>query len=146
MFDNIFNNIYLMLKVDNKILKELKNDFNMDEIQNGILNSNIVKYRDDKYNRIVLKRNELLEMVLICWQPNQFTEIHGHPSGGCLYKVLKGEIVEERYSDMKVLLEKSTIDSNNNIQYIDNSICLHKMNNISELPCISLHFYSPPFI
>ena len=85
-------------------------------------------------------------MVLICWQPNQFTEIHGHPSGGCLYKVLKGEIVEERYSNMKVLLEENIINSHNNIQYIDNSICLHKMINISEVPCISLHFYSPPFM
>lgn len=146
MFDDIFNNIYSMLKIDNKILKELKNDININKIKNDILNSNIVKYRTDKYNRIVLKKNELLEMVLICWQPNQFTEIHGHPSGGCLYKVLKGEIVEERYSNMKVLIEENIIDSYNNIQYIDNSICLHKMNNISDVPCISLHFYSPPFM
>ena len=33
MFDDIFNNIYSMLKIDNKILKELKNDINIDEIK-----------------------------------------------------------------------------------------------------------------
>jgi tRNA(Ile)-lysidine synthase TilS/MesJ len=58
MFDDIFNNIYSMLKIDNKILKELKNDFNIDEIKNGILNSNIVKYRTDKYNRPEKYRRE----------------------------------------------------------------------------------------
>ena len=46
----------------------------------------------------VLVQNEWMKVVLIHWKPGKSSSVHGHPQGGCVFKVLHGRVEEKRYS------------------------------------------------
>ena len=98
-----------------------------------------------KYCRQSIASDDRMEWVIITWLPGQSTSIHGHPSGGCVFFVLKGSLQETLYD---------TNDTDGNIRvwteedapaYIDDHMGKHVVRNISESPAISIHLYSPPF-
>ena len=43
--------------------------------------------------------NELFEIIIISWNYNQKSPIHNHPENGCLMKILKGSLTEEKYNN-----------------------------------------------
>lgn len=92
----------------------------------------------------VIVQNDLIKIVLIRWDPGAECNIHGHSEGGCVLKVLKGKIVEKRYSadSEKKLLSEGTYYEDN-IAYIDDLMGLHSVANPFEEPAISLHMYTP---
>ena len=83
-------------------------------------------------------------MYLICWKPNQESKIHNHPSNGCIYKILEGELIETKYDINKINLYESKIIKPDTVGYIDDTIAYHKMSNLSYYNSTSLHIYSPP--
>ena len=92
----------------------------------------------------VLAQNDEIKIILIRWQPGELSNIHGHAIGGCLIKVLHGEIEEKRYtidSDQH-LLSKSTYFTNH-ISYLDDIMGLHSVGNNQDSPAITLHIYTP---
>jgi cysteine dioxygenase len=104
-----------------------------------------VKINKKCYNRGIFKKNDIMELVIITWDIDQNTPKHGHPMGGCIYKVIQGNINEHFYENMKTNdyeIHKYKKDDSN---YIDNSIGFHVMTNESKKVCVSLHIYSPPF-
>ena len=101
-----------------------------------------IKYSDNKYNRIrVSDINSKFEIYLICWKPEQSSEIHDHASNGCIMKVLDGSLKEVLYS-YNLISQNETIIEKNYISFINNHIGLHKI--ISLDYSVSLHIYSPP--
>ena len=99
--------------------------------------------RNPKTNH-VLVRNDLIKVVLIHWTPGKVTDIHGHPQGGCMFKVLKGRLEERRYSPDKLqwLLSVSTLETGS-LAYIDDEMAYHAVRNPFESSAISLHVYTP---
>ena len=115
----------------NKTLSNLKID---DSAKN-------IKFSEDKYCRNLIFRNDEFEIFLIGWLPKQNTIFHNHPINGCLMKILSGTLVEHIKIDKTI---NSFTRNINECSYIHDTIGKHKIENISEIPAISLHIYSPP--
>ena len=92
----------------------------------------------------VLVKNEMLKVVLIRWAPFEQCHLHGHAIGGCAFKVLCGQVEEERYSteNRQELLSKSAYYAGH-IAYIDDIMGLHTVRNPRQEPAITLHAYTP---
>ncbi|MCB9283567.1 MAG: cysteine dioxygenase family protein [Lewinellaceae bacterium] len=92
----------------------------------------------------ILVKNALLKVVLIHWKPGQFIDVHGHPKGGCVFKILQGSLEEKRYNsdDSRQLLGISTLHSGS-MAYIDDTMAHHSVGNPFDVPAISLHAYTP---
>ena len=95
-------------------------------------------------DRHVLVHNKWMKMVLIRWAPGEVSNIHGHPSGGCVFKVLHGCVEEKRFTpdEKKAQLSVSSYKTGS-IAYIDDSMAYHTVGNPSMQPAISLHVYTP---
>jgi len=57
-----------------------------------------VEFDDANYARHVMYRDEHLEILMICWKPQQMTPVHDHPDHGCLVRVLAGELQETLFN------------------------------------------------
>lgn len=93
----------------------------------------------------VLMQNDWLKVVLIHWKPGKVSSIHGHPSGGCVFKVLQGCLEEKRYSpddSQQRLIGVSTLQSGG-MAYIDDGMAYHAVGNPFGSSAISLHVYTP---
>ena len=92
--------------------------------------------------RHVLVSGERLEIVLNLWKPGKASNIHGHSSGGCLFKLLYGKAEEVRYTPQssKKLLGFASYRSGD-MAYIDDGIAYHQVGNPYGRPAVSIHIY-----
>ena len=102
-------------------------------------------YKDDGYQRNVVKKTEHYELVLICWKPGQKTPIHDHKGSDCAFLILDGISTESIYQNDKEGLIKTEVR-----KYIPGQVCaadepdIHKISNDEEINLVNLHLYSPP--
>ena len=101
-----------------------------------------VNFSQENYMKNLVFRNKDIEAFVVCWLPGQETKIHNHSDNGCILKILQGNIDEIIYNNNLEVLKNNNLIKND-IQYIDNSIGIHKMINNDE-KTVSLHIYSPP--
>ena len=116
------------------------------------------QFSEETYTRNLVFRNNFLDCYILCWLPNQGTPYHYHPSRGCIYRILKGELVETRETDknkqntsnqnLKLDTDKETNKIITNLTkdmcgYIGNEKGGHQIKNSSNQPAVSLHFYAP---
>ena len=110
----------------------------------------------DRYQRHVLHHCPAYEIVLIVWLPGQQTSMHGHPAGGCLFRVLKGSLQEEFVPPHRHAPLVQTWHDHDFFSYIDDELGMHRMTCTSTSESsdaderflditVSLHIYSPPF-
>ena len=102
---------------------------------------------DNQYKKILIAKNDVLDVYIIFWGRNSSTGIHNHPPGGCVAKVLDGELQEFTYLNVKekALRSGSNILSKNSITNRVGSLFLHKIqNNFPDSISASLHVYFPP--
>lgn len=91
----------------------------------------------------VLVENDDMKTVLIHWKPGKFSSIHGHPAGGCLFKVLKGSLVEKRFTpDAEEEFMAMSTFSKGSMAYIDDDMAYHSVGNPFDSSAISIHIYS----
>lgn len=116
------------------ILKELQ----------AIDSSEVMRFVQNPETRHVLLHNALLKVVLIHWKPGTFSDVHGHPRGGCVFKVLNGSLEEKRYTTdgSQQLIAVSTLHRNG-MAYIDDNMAYHAVGNPYDTSAISLHAYTP---
>jgi len=102
------------------------------------------RFIDNEQTNHVLIQNEWLKVVLIHWKPGKYSSIHGHPSGGCVFKVLQGTLEEKRYTtgESPKLLSTSKCEKNS-MAYIDDDLAYHAVGNPSNSSAISIHVYTP---
>lgn len=101
-----------------------------------------ISFDNEKYSRNFIIRNELFDIVLLCWWPNQWTNIHGHPDKWCCVKVLEWSLEETIYNkdDKKEFIyQRKTWQ----ILYNHDTLWHHRIKNITKQPAISLHVYAP---
>ena len=140
---NLINTLKSKYRSDEHLLKYehiLSNYTGNDWIQH-------IKFCDNKYKRNVIYRNDIFEVLLICWKDGQSSNIHDHPMNGCLLKILKGELIEEQYIEIdnnEYKLVNTNVLRQNDISYLEGTNGLHQIVNISGEYVISLHIYSPP--
>ncbi len=92
--------------------------------------------------RHVLVSTDRFELVLNLWKPGKASDIHGHPDGGCVYKLLQGKLEELRYTpDHSPRLLSTASLRNGSLAYINDGIAYHQVGNPYGTPAISLHAY-----
>jgi predicted metal-dependent enzyme (double-stranded beta helix superfamily) len=109
-----------------------------------IKNMEIERFIKHPESNHVLIQNDLLKVVLIHWQPGKCSDIHGHPAGGCVFKVLHGSIEEKRYTSTAnpELIAVSKYHKGS-MAYIDDQMAYHVVGNPFDASAISLHVYTP---
>jgi len=134
------NNIIKILNCNRNNIKK-----NMNGFKNMLkLNIDWTKYAkidENNYNKNCIYKDEDFEITVITWYKNQSTNMHKHPSNGCLMKVLLGSLTEQKFlSDNSISI--NTLNTND-ISYIHDKYAKHKIYNNNNLS-VSLHIYSPP--
>lgn len=104
----------------------------------------IDRFKANPETNHVLIQNDLMKVVLIHWEPGKQSNIHGHPSGGCVFKVLHGALEEKRYTadENARFLSVSKCDAGS-IAYIDDNMAYHAVGNPFKKSAISIHAYTP---
>ena len=92
--------------------------------------------------RHVLISGERFEVVLNLWRPGKASDIHDHPSGGCIFKVLCGKVEEVRHTPQTSpkLLGFASYRTGD-LGYIDNKMAYHQVGNPYGRPAVSIHVY-----
>ena len=120
-------------------------DFSSMELLEKYVTKSIIDWRKYvifnkyNYNKNIIYRNTIFEIIIISWLPGQYTSLHGHPENGCLMKVLYGTLNETLLINKTY---KETIINTNEVMFIKNN--KHIISNVSNKCSISIHIYSPP--
>jgi cysteine dioxygenase len=103
------------------------------------------RFQEDCYARNTVLLNDRCELVVICWQPGQMSAVHDHGSSHCLYLVVEGTMVEERYTlrDGKPVPQDERSFGKGDIT-IAAGDSVHRINNRGSSPLVTVHIYSPP--
>ncbi|XP_060786791.1 cysteine dioxygenase type 1 isoform X1 [Neoarius graeffei] len=111
------------------------------------------KFDQYRYTRnLVNEGNGKFNLMILCWGEGHGSSIHDHTDSHCFLKLLQGQLKETLFEwpDGKAhdeMIQKSQhILRENQCAYINDSIGLHRVENVSHTECaVSLHLYSPPF-
>lgn len=131
--NKLFNSLNLHFKNNNfynlkHIIKNYSgNDWN-----------NYVKFSNNNYFKNTIYKNKDLELVIISWNINQFTNFHNHPDNGCFLKVLDGQLVEQT---IKNNVSYANLLNKNSIGFQKGKDGIHKITSLQK--SVSLHIYSP---
>lgn len=147
------NNLEFNLKECQSYVNQISHFEFLDYIRKQNIQKNIQKNNEviedttleiKKINRTKLHETLNYEIILISWAPGAKSHIHNHPVNGCIYKILDGILIEETYDPKTIELTNLITLLPNDIGYIDNTICYHKIYNPEPFTSYSLHIYSPP--
>ena len=141
IFKNDLKNVKSFNSVENILYNTYFNYYDINKFYKEHM-SNELDNDNDKYNKFLFYKNDLLDCYFIFWNKNSESDIHDHSQNGCYYKVIKGDVNEYIYNkNIKLIKMQNIIE--NEVNYIDNNIGYHKIINNS-IRAISVHVYSPP--
>jgi len=102
-------------------------------------------YRADHYSRNLVRVNDLMEMLVLCWEIRQGCPVHDHPDNGCLVRIMQSEVTENIYElkDNPEFISGSILPAGG-IAYKEGNRILHEIFNHSDSRAASIHIYSPP--
>ena len=100
-----------------------------------------------RYTRNLLFKCPSYEILLLCWQPGQVSPIHGHEGEKCWMRVEQGELHFINYN-VKEINGKSFVEveheATGNTGFVDGPAVVHRVENTSLEPALSLHLYARP--
>lgn len=163
------NTSRIMLPFVRNALDNYTKNNNQDWIKEAFKSNDF--YLDNKYNksdneyipinRHIIKSSKYYEMYLLNWKPYQKSSIHNHTKGGCFLIPMNGHLLEKQFRVIN--MENNTYNFNNNklfiidskdvikkedtilpvrsINYINDSIGVHQVENNTNKNVISLHLY-----
>ena len=103
-------------------------------------------YWNDKfYTRNLILKNDLFEVMLICWKRGHESPIHDHSKQHCWLLVLKGAVEEISYKqldDNNLKPMDTNIYNNGTAVHTDEDLDWHKIKSLDET--VTLHIYSKP--
>lgn len=119
-----------------QILSAIK--FNFKEIEH------LCFWDADNYSKINIGNGANYELVLICWENRQHSQIHKHDGHEAFTYVLKGELTEDIFDESKkgsspersIVLNRSDISS-----LINKNEKEHRLTNSYSGRSVSLHLY-----
>ncbi|XP_061198706.1 cysteine dioxygenase type 1 isoform X1 [Neopsephotus bourkii] len=106
-----------------------------------------------RYTRnLVDSGNGKFNLMILCWGEGHGSSIHDHTDSHCFMKILQGNLKEtlfewpEKKGNGEMIKKSERVLRENQCAYINDSIGLHRVENISHTEsAVSLHLYSPPF-
>ena len=104
-------------------------------------------WSNECYTRNCIVETEKFELILICWEKEQFTPIHGHNGEECWVKVIQGEFKETIYQldeneELQVIRSFSSKEGDSS--YMIDFMGFHRLENSASKRSMSLHLYSKP--
>ncbi len=106
-----------------------------------------VHFSAEPYTRIVLARDELVEVVLICFAAGQTSSVHDHRGSNCVIRVVRGKILEtlfEKAAGTTLAHVFQHYLSPGDVSGLDGEQ-VHQLSNVDNSGSVLLNFYSPPF-
>jgi cysteine dioxygenase len=106
-----------------------------------------VQFSTEPYTRVVLHRDESMEVVLICFAAGQTSSVHDHRGSNCVIRVVRGKILETLFEQA----DGGTLSyalhhylSPGDVSGLDGEQT-HQLTNVDNSGSVLLNFYSPPF-
>lgn len=98
------------------------------------------------YTRNCLTRTNKFEFILICWDTNAKTAIHGHDGQDCWVHQISGQITETRYKtvDGQHTEYVSRDLEEGKMVYMTDQMGFHCIENTSGKRAMTLHVYASP--
>lgn len=112
-----------------------------------------VNFNQFKYCRNLVMTNDLLELIVLCWLPNQVSPIHNHAGQRCWAAILDGNIQETHFHFQRTHsafgegpLEETSkqVFNQGQVSFISDDIALHVLQPINGSHGVTLHLYSKP--
>lgn len=107
-----------------------------------------LRFKEGNYCRHRVCRNKFVEMLVLCWRPDQRTPIHDHNGSHGGVKVCRGTLWETTFNFDEVagLTYKSARDYSTGLVTGSDVPDIHQLGNpdVSEQNLVTLHVYSPP--
>ncbi len=102
------------------------------------------RFCDERYTRNLVYRDDIFDILILCWNKEQESAIHDHPENGCIVKILEGSLIEKVYdkSGTKLILTKKLVKGD--ISYQRGAEGLHNIVNEGNKCAVTIHVYSPP--
>ena len=139
-------------KLGQLITMKLRDGYALKDLGNSILSYNGTDWKRYMYfcklgyKRNLVLTNDTIKIMVICWDKCQSSGIHDHPEGGCLVKLLQGELIEKIYKkhDNRMIHTSTNYLTLGTISYQEGKNGLHQIINDSNDGAVTLHIYSPP--
>jgi hypothetical protein len=109
-----------------------------------------VKFRTDRYSRNLIYKNELFELLVLCWDTGHRAPIHGHEGESCWARIERGSLKFTNYreiSEQPLRLETTGAPVIGLPGYLDGPADIHEVENLVAFgrSAVSLHLYSRPY-
>ena len=104
-------------------------------------------FKDDKYTRNLVFKNDTFEVLLLCWRPGHTAPIHGHEGEKCWARIEHGQLKFRNYH----LLSKKPLELKFKDKivgrdgYLDGPADVHSVENVFDMDAVSLHVYAKPY-
>ena len=103
-------------------------------------------WKEDCYTRNCIARTEEFEFILICWDLNAITPIHGHDDKDCwMYQIegeLKEKVLTETEHGFELVSENKLTEST--VSFMHDTMGYHTLSNNGDKRAMSLHIYAAP--
>ena len=97
------------------------------------------------YTRNCIDRTDDYELILLCWEEGQETDIHCHGGEECWVYLAKGKLHEKRFTYQDELSFKNEFKmEKEGLSYMNDELGYHSLHNIAEGRSMSLHLYVGP--
>jgi cysteine dioxygenase len=105
-------------------------------------------FRERGYARNIVYRDEMFEILMICWKNGQRSLIHDHGRSLGAVKILQGVLTESLFAVAPngMIKPTSSEDYQTGEIQLETESTIHQVSNLQplSLPTISLHIYTPP--
>lgn len=97
------------------------------------------------YTRNCIDRTDDYELILLCWEEGQETDIHCHGGEECWVYLAKGKLHEKRFTYQDELSFKNEFKmEKKGLSYMNDELGYHSLHNIAVGRSMSLHLYVGP--
>lgn len=104
-------------------------------------------WSDTDYTRNCLARTDEFEFILLCWDEEARTPIHGHGGQDCWVYQVEGEVEEIRFKeneDGELVKTQSLNLESGGISYMNDKMGYHLIKNTRKQRAMTLHIYAKP--
>lgn len=100
----------------------------------------------DSYTRNCVYRTEDFELLLLCWEEGQETQIHCHNGEECWVYLAKGKLREKRFmkENNELKLTSDVKMNQSRLSYMNDDLGYHSLHNLNNGRSLSLHLYVGP--
>jgi cysteine dioxygenase len=104
-------------------------------------------WSDTDYTRNCLARTDEFEFILLCWDEEARTPIHGHGGQDCWVYQVDGTVEEIRFDENEageLVKTQSLRLESGGVSYMNDKMGYHLIKNVRKQKAMTLHIYAKP--